>query len=235
MITSGLPNVALRAPDHEVALQVLRAAGPFAAPSANKFGRTSPTRAEHVQEEFSIENLGVVDGGDCRVGIESTIVQLKTGPDRDKPTYEVTEWSILRPGAITASMIEETLAADLIPNRRVAAPAKIVAPGQMEQHYQPRIPLYLFVKDAAGELTIEDRGHALKSIPAHLTASVREMVLSPAAPLAARELYARMRSTAEMAGATAMYFILTENHQDETWDGIRNRLQRAATKTIFLR
>jgi L-threonylcarbamoyladenylate synthase len=94
-ITGGQDTIAVRVPAHPVALQLLRAFGSgIAAPSANRYGHVSPTRAEHVREEFGDDVRFVLDGGDCKIGLESTIVSCVDDVPR-----------VLRPGAITLSQL----------------------------------------------------------------------------------------------------------------------------------
>ncbi len=128
--TSGLPTVAARVPDHPLALSLLEQAGvPVAAPSANPFGRVSPTRAEHVIEQLAGDVDAILDGGPCRVGVESTIVAL-TGP---RPT-------LLRAGGVPLEEVEEVVGP-------LAGPPsggdRLLAPGGLESHYAPRTPLVL--------------------------------------------------------------------------------------------
>lgn len=124
-LTGGLPTVGLRVPDHPVAQDLLRAFGSaLAAPSANRFGRVSPTLPEHVREELGPDLL-VLDGGACRVGIESTIVDLSG-----------TQAAILRPGAITAAQVEARIGP-------LAAHSDTRAPGTLPGHYAPRTALRL--------------------------------------------------------------------------------------------
>ena len=138
IVTSGQATVALRAPAHPLARRILKLAGvPLAAPSANPFGYVSPTTAAHVLDGLGGRIPHVLDGGPCRVGVESTIVDL-TEPARPR---------ILRPGAITGRAIVAALRAAGLPARlatrkpRTAAPT--VAPGMLAQHYSPHTPLEL--------------------------------------------------------------------------------------------
>jgi len=119
-VTGGQETVAVRAPAHPRAREVLRALGrPLAAPSANRFGRTSPTTAAHVLTEFP--DLPVLDGGACDVGVESTIVDL-TGPDVH----------VLRPGGVSSDAIADALRVTLS-----HAPRTTRAPGTLAAHYAP--------------------------------------------------------------------------------------------------
>ncbi len=124
-VTGGRDTVGLRVPDHPVALALLSAFGRgVAAPSANRFGRVSPTRAAHVAEELGDEIL-VLDGGACRVGVESTIVDLSG----EEP-------AILRPGAVTAEDLEAVVGP-------LGRPGDTAAPGTLASHYAPRTALLL--------------------------------------------------------------------------------------------
>jgi L-threonylcarbamoyladenylate synthase len=128
LVTAGLPTVAVRMSDHPVARALLEAVGsPLAAPSANPFGRLSPTRAEHVARMLGDRVDLILDGGATRYGIESTIVALEPRP------------ALLRPGAIAAEQIE-TLSGPL---ERTRLTSDVRAPGQLEQHYAPATPLRL--------------------------------------------------------------------------------------------
>jgi L-threonylcarbamoyladenylate synthase len=123
LITAGHPSVAVRIPAHPVAQELLRSLGePVVAPSANLFGRTSPTTAAHVEVDFS--ELLVLDGGECPIGIESTIVEVN----------ERGEILILRPGGVSRALLEGL-------GVKVVREVKPVAPGHLKHHYQPRNPL----------------------------------------------------------------------------------------------
>jgi L-threonylcarbamoyladenylate synthase len=137
-VTAGLDTVAVRVPAHPVALALLEAAGlPIAAPSANLFGRPSPTRAEHVLHDLDGRIDAVVFGGPTRVGVESTIVDVSTGSPR-----------LLRPGGLAAEEIEAVLGRQLLPPP-AATPGAQVAPGLLAAHYSPRTPLVLILGSPA--------------------------------------------------------------------------------------
>ncbi len=122
-VTGGQNTVALRIPANPVALQLLQAfGGGVAAPSANRFGRISPTQACHVAEELGDEVGMILDGGPCTVGVESTIIDLTD----EHP-------AILRPGRITRSQLKAVLQTDV----RLSSQTKIRAPGMMAVHYAP--------------------------------------------------------------------------------------------------
>jgi L-threonylcarbamoyladenylate synthase len=129
LITAGLGSVAIRCPKHTLANVLLKDFAGLAAPSANRFGKTSPTKAEHVEREFDGKVL-VLDGGDCDVGIESTVVGI----------ISETEIEIYRPGMITKQTLERVLQ-DFERKVLVEYAQSPVAPGQLKHHYMPDIPL----------------------------------------------------------------------------------------------
>ena len=128
LVTAGLPTVALRMPSHPVFRAIMRESDrPLAAPSANRFGRVSPSRADHVFDELGSRIALIVDAGPTAFGIESTIVQPVDG-----------RIAILRPGPVT----EEALAA-IAPVMEQSIADKITAPGQTQSHYAPNKPMRL--------------------------------------------------------------------------------------------
>ena len=132
LATSNLNTVAIRMPEHPIALELIRLANtPIAAPSANLFGRLSPTTAQHVAQQLTTIDY-ILDGGNTRYGVESTIVYLS-----NNDTIE-----ILRPGAITAPMLKAAL-----PSQNIVIREKHElpdAPGMLDSHYAPQKPLILF-------------------------------------------------------------------------------------------
>lgn len=131
LCTSGLPSVAVRFPSHPVAQQIIRESGlPLAAPSANLFKHVSPTTAEHVAAQLADRIAGIVDGGPCSVGVESSIISL------------VGEPTVLRPGAITPEMFAKVLGSVKIKESTSKPGQPMAAPGQCDTHYRPQVPLY---------------------------------------------------------------------------------------------
>lgn len=129
IVTAGLPGVGLRMPAHPVAQALIKQAGvPLAAPSANRFGRSSPTTAEAVSEELGSLVSMVIDGGPASVGIESTVITLEEG-----------KLVLLRPGGVTLEALKKVAGAVSIRERS----AQPLAPGMLERHYAPATPLYL--------------------------------------------------------------------------------------------
>ena len=217
---AGQSSVGLRVPSHPVAMALLQAlagrgvAG-VAAPSANRFGHVSPTTAGHVQSGFGPE-LWVLDGGPCDVGIESAIVDCT----REQP-------ALLRPGQLSRARLQSVLHMEL------AAPdgASPRAPGTLAAHYAPFAPLQVL---AAAELTarVEAIGWADKSIGVYS----RELPLAGFAGLwrqmpahaaeVAHDLFAVLRSF-DSAGVTHIW--VQQPPPGPEWEGVRDRLQRAAS------
>ncbi len=129
LLTAGMETVALRVPNHPLTLEIIKKLGhAIAAPSANMHKKTSPTSPEHVLKTLDGKISAVIDGGTCNVGLESTILDM---------TKEIPE--ILRPGAITASMIQKVIGSKVIEKK---AHSEKVA-GNMAVHYQPEKPLFI--------------------------------------------------------------------------------------------
>ncbi|MFO0903484.1 MAG: L-threonylcarbamoyladenylate synthase [Pirellulales bacterium] len=187
VVTGGLDTVGLRVPSHPVAHALLVAfGGGIAAPSANRFGRVSPTRAQHVLDELRGAVEMILDGGPCSVGVESTIVDA-TGP---APV-------VLRPGGVTREAIERVLGI-ACGEPTEASPR---APGRLKSHYAP-------------EATVElvPRGGLAKHAAVELAAGRRVAVLAPSAadlPVDERLLFIRLPADVE-AQARELYLALRE-------------------------
>lgn len=134
LVTSGESTVGVRIPKHDVARRLLTAFGePLAAPSANRFGGISPTTAAHVAEGLGDQAL-ILDGGACRVGLESTIVAVfESGPPK-----------LLRPGGLSREALERVAGPLEVPPRRAYPRA---SPGRLDRHYAPSTPLRLVTAD----------------------------------------------------------------------------------------
>src|SRR5688572_29815393 len=135
VVTAGRATVGLRAPNHPLALQLLRAFdGPIAAPSANRSNRVSPTTAQHVRDELGDAVDLVLDGGPCTVGIESTVLDLSGDAPR-----------VLRPGAVTREQIESLIGPmEVMKDSVTEVTLPATSPGQHAVHYAPRTPAYRF-------------------------------------------------------------------------------------------
>jgi L-threonylcarbamoyladenylate synthase len=216
----GQDSIGLRCPSHPVAQALLREAKALgvpgvAAPSANRFGRISPTRAVHVVEEFG-DALLVLDGGDCEVGIESSIVDCSRG----RPV-------LLRPGVLTRLQLEAA-AGQPLADRDDAAPR---ASGTLEAHYAPRAKLRLMPGPMLNTALQMLDGSTLKlavysrTVPAKAVRGLRHRTMPSQAPQAAHELFSALR---ELDAEGVHLIWVEEPPADPEWDGVRDRLQRAA-------
>lgn len=234
MITSGLDSVGLRMPNHPLALQLIQEVGiPLAAPSANKFGKTSPTSAEHVRAEFKNENIFVLDGGDCQVGIESTVLSIRQQPEKIK-------LSILRRGHILKSDIEKVLLQKGFAIEFVEQVDKRESPGHMKHHYMPPIPLFVCTaKDRSIESILQEANQKLALLPEEIESikiikpkngihSAEVLRLSQDPVLATREFYGQLRKAAA-GGKDCLIFYREEYQTGERWEALFDRLNKAAS------
>jgi L-threonylcarbamoyladenylate synthase len=218
IVTGGQDTIAIRVPQHPMAQQLLTAfGGGIAAPSANRYGRLSPTRAEHVRDELGETVKVILDGGECQIGLESTIVAFEGGNVR-----------LLRPGAVTAGQIRQ-IASDLIIGAGLGSPR---VPGSAAVHYAPSTPMTIV---PAGEID----AHAASASEG----GRRVAVLAQRLPLKAHkyvtwvnagrrpeqfghDLYANLR-TLDKAGCQRI--LVQDVPEGERWEAIRDRLLRAAS------
>ena len=184
-VTGGQETIGLRVPRHPVAQALLEKLGDgIAAPSANRFGRVSPTHAEHVLSELGDRVELILEGGSCEVGVESTIVDCSGAAP-----------VILRPGAITQEMLEVAWGAPIRPSGVSA----VRAPGLLESHYAPRASVSLLTAEAvevrARELLAAGKrvGVLASEIPKRLPPAVERFELPDDLEGVARELYASLR------------------------------------------
>ena len=208
-VTGGQDSVGVRVPAHPVAQQLLRAfGGGIAAPSANRYGHVSPTCAEHVREEFSDSAPYILDGGDCEVGLESTIVSLVGAP------------TLLRPGGISRAQIEAVIG----PLAAVAGDDVPRAPGTTVSHYAPSTPLCLLT-DAEWASGYRPEAAVLARRPKPW--SHQGVWLEAAAdPVRyGHDLYASLRSL-DRVGAPVILVEAPPEHPD--WEAVRDRLNRSA-------
>lgn len=217
LVTSGLPHVGLRVPAHPLMHQVLQLANlPIAAPSANLFGRISPTTARHVADQLGDRVDYILDGGPCAVGVESTVLQLA-----DKPR-------LLRPGGLALEDLEALLGpVEVVRPTDDPGNKSQVAPGMLPQHYAPRTPLRLI-----------DTGNVITQLPQgkigllrfrdalDLPASAQE-ILSPWGDdrLAAANLFAALRRLDALNLDLIVAELLPERGLGRA---INDRLRRAA-------
>ena len=229
-LTGGQDTVAIRAPAHLVAQELLRKfKGGVVAPSANRFGRVSPTSAADVRSEFEGElGLMVLDGGDCEVGIESTIIDLSSGDHA----------VLLRPGLITPKAIFAKTGIKIYQVGEVLKDLDSLprVSGNLKAHYAPTTPLRLYapgrvldtlsefpdttsrvavaVWDSESSLVLED----------HPSIDVEEIIVSSDAATFASHLYRTLRDLDQQGWDLILF---PEPPTGEEWDGVRDRLQRA--------
>lgn len=220
-VTGGQDTVGLRVPGHPLALELLRAfaaaggSGGIAAPSANRFGRISPTTAAHVREELGDAVALVLDGGPCAVGIESTIVDLSDGTPK-----------LLRPGHISPLRIEA--ACGLRPQAPDAGVPR--ASGTLEAHYAPRTPMRMVAGERLLDFLNAQRhsgrrcGALCHSQPPHAGMPHAWRML-PADPAGyAHELYAALR---ELDHADGDLIVVEAIPETADWAAVADRLRRA--------
>jgi L-threonylcarbamoyladenylate synthase len=213
-VTGGQDTVGVRVPRHPLALALLREfGGAVAAPSANRFGRVSPTTAQHVIADLNGDVDLVLDGGPCEVGIESTIVDLS----RSRPV-------VLRPGQVSPEEIEQAAGVQLADLTGSPAPR---APGTLEAHYAPRTPLALLEPDALHARPTERGSIAVLAFasPPWLAAGDVFRRASADAATYAHDLYAALR---ELDATAASLIVVAAPPASAEWSAVRDRLRRAA-------
>ena len=238
LITSGLTDVGLRWPANAVAQKLIHGVGcPLAAPSANKFGRTSPTKAEHVLQEFG-SDVFVIESEASQIGIESTVLaisHLNKGLVNEK--YE---FSILRKGFITQSQLNEKLNLAEIKFDWVQAKDRKASPGHMKHHYMPSVP-FVICRNSAMKLSelsailnirlheLPDEIDGVKIVkPKKDIKKIEFLRLSNDPVLAARDVYSQLRA-ASARSPEVLCFIQLPSHSGEMWETVFDRLYKAAS------
>jgi L-threonylcarbamoyladenylate synthase len=221
-VTGGLETVGLRVPDHPLALQLLESfGGGVAAPSANRFGRVSPTTAAHVRADLGDDVRVVLDGGPCRVGVESTIVDV---------TGRVP--AILRVGGVSRAEVERVIGHEC----DARTTGETAAPGTLDSHYAPRVDVELLAAggaaDRAGALVSQRRRVGLLA-PLPLPGDLPEALVVLDAPRNteeyARVLYARFRQADELGLDVLLVVVPAE--PDGLGAAVADRVRRAAHTT----
>lgn len=228
-VTAGLPTVAVRFPSHPVAQAIIRAAGcPLAAPSANSSGKPSPTTAAHVMADLNGRIDAVLDGGDCGVGVESTVITLAS----EKPR-------LLRPGGITPEQLRAVLGEieiDPAVTHQLAEGQKVLSPGMKYKHYAPEAAVVL-VKGTSAQYAAyvnarkADGVHAMcfsEDIPL-LTVPYLAYGAQADADTQARLLFECLRTFDRMGARTVYAHCPSE---DGVGLAVYNRMLRAAAFTV---
>lgn len=222
VITAGQDSVAVRVPDHPLTLQLLKELQrPLVAPSANRFGRVSPTQADHVQEEFPNQSLLILDGGPCKIGIESTIVDCR----------QADSVKILRPGKITEEQIKQVLNFGHTINDTTNSDDLRVS-GNLPAHYAPSARVHLASKNDLVEF-LEHHGFdhgpvmviSTSDKPLHLKNNIVWQRVSSQPEEFAQKLYALFRE-ADRQGFP--YLVVELPVREGLGIAICDRLQRAA-------
>ncbi|MEN3112875.1 L-threonylcarbamoyladenylate synthase [Uliginosibacterium paludis] len=213
LVSGGQDTLGLRVPDHPVALALLRAfGGGIAAPSANRFGRISPTTAAHVDEELGDAVAMILDGGACDVGIESTILDLS----RNEPV-------ILRPGMIGRDAIAAVIGRPVRLKDETGAAPRVS--GSLAAHYAPRTAMRM-----ASEAEIGTAGRDCAVLTRAGESSPGQYAMAIDAPFDAagyaHELYANLRAL-DASGASLI--LVEELPHTAEWDAVHDRLGRAVT------
>lgn len=210
--TAGLDTVALRMPDHPLAIDLIRKFdGPIAAPSANRSTHVSPTTAEHVRQEFGSDVELIIDGGPCRVGIESTVLDLASPKPR-----------ILRPGDVTREQIEKFIGPIEMNTIVTDTTTPAHSPGQQEVHYAPRTPAFRFEIRQRDRISGDDVGIILIGDTTSQNERVITLGNDPAAY--AHDLYAALRQLDDL-NPRAIY--VQSPPETPEWAAVRDRLRRA--------
>ncbi len=215
-VTGGQDSVGLRMPDHPVALELLRAfGGGIAAPSANRFGRVSPTRAVHVRDELGDDVDLILEGGNCRVGLESTILSLIDEQPR-----------LLRPGAISQAELEIALGETILTGTQTT----VRAPGMLDSHYAPHTRMLIcptenLVAAAVNLISQNQRLAVMQRTPLQFSAGILTWPMPEHATGYGQALYAALRDLDQRG----LDVILVEQPPDDpAWRAINDRLGRAS-------
>jgi L-threonylcarbamoyladenylate synthase len=217
-VTGGQDTVAVRVPRHSIAQQLLRAfGGGIAAPSANRFGHVSPTLASHVYDEFG-DSLLVLDGADCEIGLESTIVSCVDAVPQ-----------LLRPGGITLSQLRL-----VIPDISDIVTSDVPrAPGMLEKHYSPDTPIRIVGTEMLDQIVNEyvQRAEKVAVLATQATSDENELVhwitAGSDSVTYGHSLYANLRALDKVSAAC---IVVEQVPGNEPWQAVRDRLQRAAAK-----
>lgn len=215
IVTSGLDTVAVRIPNHRMSLELLRSLPfPLAAPSANPFGYVSPTSVKHVNDQLGSNIPYILDGGDCHIGIESTIIGFRND-----------EAEIFRLGGISVEEVENIIGKVSV---RKFSSSRPLAPGTLESHYAPRKKVIL--QDSLSfrtSLDLTEAGMIRFKVPSESIPLKNQLILSESGNLneAAKNLFSALRSMDEM---NVKYVVAELLPEEGLGRAINDRLRRAA-------
>ncbi len=216
IVTAGLDRVGIRCPNHSLTLELLKSLSfPLAAPSANPFNYVSPTKPEHVNEQLGSKIDYILDGGECSVGVESTIVGFENG---DSIIYRV--------GGLSVEKIETVIGNVIVRTHSVSNPQ---APGQLQNHYAPRKILKLgVIEELISENNLKTIGVLSFQKKIESPFIKNQIVLSPSGNLeeAAQKLFSALR---ELDKADIDLIVAEEVPDIDLGRAINDRLRRAAS------
>ncbi len=223
VVTAGLKTVAVRMPSHPVALALCKAVGPIAAPSANSFGKPSPTKAAHVFADLKGKIPLILDSGSTHIGVESTIVSLTTKPAK-----------LLRPGKITVEELRRILPVEIVTS--VKKSERPLAPGMKYRHYSPKTPVLLVLKPTAEKIEklVEKEQKKGKQIGLlclgrYHTSAERVIIIGKTPEAAAKRLFDALR----WLDLQKLDLIIAEGLPENGFGmAVMNRLRRAASRIL---
>lgn len=220
LITGNQETIGIRIPNHPLTLELLKQFGSgIVGPSANKYGRVSPTTAAHVSNDLGPEVAAVVDGGACQVGIESTIIDLTAAQP-----------CIMRVGAISAAEIANVLGSAVAINNKTST---VRTPGSHAAHYAPRTPAHLIhsaeLLFKINELQQSGKSFAVLSFdvkPASLASDIHWLQTTKSSSEYAHDLYANLRLLDQL---NKDVLLIESPPQTDTWLAVIDRLTRATS------
>lgn len=216
LITGHQPTIAIRCPDHPLTQELLKKLNtPLVAPSANPFGKVSPTTAQHVQQSFPEEDLFILDGGRCTVGIESTIVDVTA----------VSGFNILRHGLLDETRLQQASLVESFTEEKRA----IQTPGRLAQHYQPETTLFYFSSyEALNQFCQKNLGQVYV-IASKKPEGIKEGFFNPLPSTPAGVAYNLYDSLRQGDKSGAQWLAIELPRTGSEWEGIRERIMKAGT------
>ncbi len=224
-IVAHYSKVGLRIPNHPLTLSLIQKVGPICAPSANLYGKLSPTRAEHVNHMFK-NQVPVLDGGKCSIGIESTVLE---------PDFKNHRLIILRPGIITKKHLTHWLFKEKLTHWKIIKSQSNVSPGQSSTHYQPSVPLLLIkINQSISPSKQQIKKFLLLKIQKLYPkieikkCILRELKLQSSPQLTARKLYSDLAQLSKNPHHI-IYICKLQCHATMDWQAIWDRLKKASS------
>lgn len=215
LVTGGQETVAIRCPAHPIAQKVLQQLQtPLVAPSANPFGKISPTTALHVKQSFPNQDLLILDGGRCSIGIESTIVDAT----------QANTYQILRHGTISEAALAKATHTPLLEKE-----SSMRTPGNLDSHYQPQKPLYYFHHQKQLESFCQQKAGTVFVIASHKPASVNSLFFCPLEEQPEKAAYGLYYNLRQADASSAQCIAIELPPINKEWLGVRERILKAGT------